>query len=65
MTQQSTYVTSVEATVTEHRTVFVTLGILLAVLGIVAITFPFMTTITAKLFLGWIFLIGGIGMYVS
>ncbi len=64
MTQQSTYVTSVEAAVAEHRTMFITLGILLAVLGIVAISFPFMTTIAAKVILGWIFLIGGIGWII-
>jgi uncharacterized membrane protein HdeD (DUF308 family) len=36
------------------------LGILLIVLGVVAILFPFLTTIAAKLVLGWLFLFGGI-----
>ena len=57
MTQQST---SVPAAVAEHRTWFMILGILLIVLGAVAIAFPLVTTITAKIFLGWLFLIGGI-----
>lgn len=50
---------SVEAIVTEHRTWFTVLGIALVVLGVVAIAFPFVTTIAAKIFLGWLFLIGG------
>jgi uncharacterized membrane protein HdeD (DUF308 family) len=48
------------AIITEHRTWFVVLGVILAILGIVAIAFPFLTTIAAKIFLGWLFLIGGI-----
>jgi uncharacterized membrane protein HdeD (DUF308 family) len=47
-------------TFVEHRTWFIVLGIALIILGIVAIGFPFMTTIAAKVFLGWLFLIGGI-----
>jgi len=35
------------------------LGILLIVLGTLGIVFPFLTTIAAKIFLGWLFLIGG------
>jgi len=63
MTNQSTspsLQTGVHAAVSENRTWFMILGILLIVLGIVAIAFPFMTTIAAKIFLGWLFLIGGI-----
>lgn len=64
MTQQSTSAPSVSgsvhAAVAENRTWFMVLGILLIVLGIVAIAFPFLTTIAAKIFLGWLFLIGGI-----
>ena len=64
MTQQSTYnpsqLTSVQAAIAENRTWFMILGILLIILGVGAIAFPFLTTIAAKTFLGWLFLIGGI-----
>jgi uncharacterized membrane protein HdeD (DUF308 family) len=59
MTQQTTPV-SAPAVVAEHRTWFTILGIILIVLGLIAIAFPFLTTIAAKIFLGWLFLIGGI-----
>ncbi len=48
------------ATITENRTWFFILGILLIVLGAVAIAFPFLTTIATKIFVGWLFLIGGV-----
>jgi uncharacterized membrane protein HdeD (DUF308 family) len=51
---------SAPAVVAEHRTWFTILGILLIVLGVIAIAFPFVTTIAAKIFLGWLFLIGGV-----
>jgi uncharacterized membrane protein HdeD (DUF308 family) len=64
MTQQPTshplQPVSAQAAVAEHRAWFMILGILLIVLGVVAIAFPFLTTIAAKVFLGWLFLIGGI-----
>jgi uncharacterized membrane protein HdeD (DUF308 family) len=44
----------------EHRTWFMILGVVLLLLGILAIVFPFATTIAAKIFLGWLLLIGGI-----
>ncbi|MEG6509838.1 HdeD family acid-resistance protein [Methyloligella sp. 2.7D] len=46
--------------VSENRTWFFIFGILLLILGVLAIAFPFITTIAAKIFLGWLFLIGGI-----
>jgi uncharacterized membrane protein HdeD (DUF308 family) len=64
MTQQSTSqalpASVVEAAVAENRTWFILLGILLMVLGVGAIAFPLITTIAVKVFLGWLFLIGGI-----
>jgi uncharacterized membrane protein HdeD (DUF308 family) len=62
MTQHSTSHAHppVPAAVAENRTWFTILGILLIVLGAIAIAFPFVTTIAAKIFLGWLFLIGGI-----
>lgn len=46
--------------VSRHRTWFIVLGVVLILLGTGAILFPFLTTIAAKIFLGWLFLIGGI-----
>jgi len=46
--------------ISENRTWFTIFGILLIVLGVIAIAFPFMATIATKIFLGWLFLIGGI-----
>jgi len=61
MTQQATTgARPLQAAVAENRTWFMILGILLIILGIVAIAFPFLTTIVAKTFLGWLFLIGGV-----
>ena len=45
--------------ISENRTWFIIFGILLIVLGTLGIVFPFLTTIAAKIFLGWLFLIGG------
>jgi uncharacterized membrane protein HdeD (DUF308 family) len=44
----------------EYRGWFMFSGIALIVLGVLAIFFPFVTTIAAKLMLGWVILIGGI-----
>jgi len=63
MTQQQTFrstVYPVEAAVVEHRWWFAGLGVVLIVLGVLAVAFPLVTTITAKTFLGWLFLIGGV-----
>lgn len=49
----------IEAAISENRGWFYFLGVVLIVLGIAAIAFPFVTTIAAKIFLGWLFLIGG------
>jgi uncharacterized membrane protein HdeD (DUF308 family) len=41
---------------------FLVLGIVLIIVGFVAIVFPFLSTIAAKIMLGWLFLIGGVFM---
>lgn len=46
--------------IAEKRGWFIALGIALSLLGLVSIAFPLVMTITAKVFLGWLFLIGGI-----
>jgi len=48
------------AIVAEHRGWFIVLGIALIVIGFIAMTFPLMTTIATKIFIGWLFLIGGV-----
>jgi uncharacterized membrane protein HdeD (DUF308 family) len=50
--------------IAEHRSWFIALGVLLIVLGIVAIAFPFLSTIATKIFLGWLFIIGGVSQIV-
>jgi len=52
--------TSMSAIIAEHRGWFTFLGIAMIVIGVVAIAFPLVTTIAAKIFLGWLFLIGGV-----
>jgi len=51
---------SMQAEIAEHKTWFYVLGVLLILLGMAAVAFPFVTTIAAKIFLGWLFLIGGV-----
>lgn len=51
---------SMIATISENRNWFMILGVLMVILGFVAILFPFATTIAAKIVLGWIFIISGV-----
>ncbi len=51
---------AMQAAISENKGWFYFLGILLVILGVAAIAFPFFTTIAAKVFLGWLFLIAGI-----
>jgi uncharacterized membrane protein HdeD (DUF308 family) len=53
-------VSSARSHIAENRTWFIALGIVLIILGFLAILFPFLTTIAVKVFLGWLFLIGGV-----
>jgi uncharacterized membrane protein HdeD (DUF308 family) len=50
--------------VTENWGWFMGLGIVLLVAGLAAIAFPLLSTIAAKIALGWIFLIGGIVLVI-
>lgn len=47
-------------TIQQHRTAFIVEGILFILLGILAIALPGVMTLGAELFVGWLFLIGGI-----
>ena len=49
-----------QAIVAKKRGWCIGLGVVLIVLGVVSMLFPVVTTITAKIFLGWMFLIGGV-----
>jgi len=43
---------------------FLALGIVLIIVGFAAIAFPLVSTIAAKILLGWLFLIGGVMMII-
>jgi uncharacterized membrane protein HdeD (DUF308 family) len=43
---------------------FLALGIVLILVGLAAIAFPLVSTIAAKIMLGWLFLIGGVMMVI-
>jgi uncharacterized membrane protein HdeD (DUF308 family) len=66
MTQQSTpafFDFTFEETrreIARHWGWFLTLGALLVLAGVAAIAFPFLSTIAAKIAIGWIFLIAGV-----
>jgi uncharacterized membrane protein HdeD (DUF308 family) len=51
----------VSTEVREHWKAFLFEGILLAVLGLAAIVVPTLASLAVTIFLGWLFLIGGIG----
>lgn len=48
--------------ITEKWGWFLALGIVLILVGLAAIAFPLVSTIAAKIMLGWLFLIGGVMM---
>ena len=53
-------VAEVEGQIAEHWVWYLILGIVLLLGGIAAIAFPFLSTVAAKLALGWIFLFAGV-----
>lgn len=60
MTNPTVYSERLSAEVAENRSWFIALGVLLIILGVIAIGAPYVTTIAVKIVLGWLFLIGGI-----
>ncbi len=52
------------AAVAEKRGWFIALGVLLIILGVICIGSPLITTIAVKIFVGWMFLIGGIAQVI-
>jgi uncharacterized membrane protein HdeD (DUF308 family) len=57
-------VAAAKQTVADNWGWFLTLGIVLVVAGIAAIMFPLVSTIAAKIALGWIFLAAGVVMII-
>ena len=55
---------AISAAVAENRGWFIALGILLVILGVVAIAAPQVMTVATKIFIGWLFLIAGIGQVI-
>jgi len=53
-------VAKAEAQIAEHWLWYLILGIVLWLAGLAAIAFPFLSTIAAKIALGWIFLVSGV-----
>jgi uncharacterized membrane protein HdeD (DUF308 family) len=53
-----------QAEISQHWGWYLALGIVLLLAGFAAIAFPFLSTIAAKIALGWIFLVAGIVMIV-
>ena len=47
-------------TIQENRGWFIALGVVLIVVGTAAILFPFLSTLSTEIFVGWLLLIGGI-----
>lgn len=66
MTQQSTppfpepTLEETRREIARHWGWFLALGILLVLIGMAAIAFPFLSTIAAKIAIGWVFLIAGV-----
>ena len=57
-------IAAASAAVSENRTGFIVLGVLLILAGAFAMAMPFLTTIALKLFLGWLFIFTGIGQLI-
>jgi uncharacterized membrane protein HdeD (DUF308 family) len=60
VTSTDSAIDAIEAAVAQNRGWFIALGVVLIVVGVVSMGAPFATTIVAKVFLGWLFLVAGI-----
>jgi len=56
--------TRAEARIAEHWVAYLILGIVLVLAGMAAIAFPFLSTIAAKIALGWIFVFSGAAIII-
>lgn len=51
--------------ISQNRVAFIVFGLLIIGLGIVAIAHPFLTTLAAKIFLGWTLLVTGVAQVIQ
>lgn len=49
----------------EKKGWFIALGVLFIIVGIICIAYPLMATVTAKIFIGWMVLFGGIAQVIQ
>jgi uncharacterized membrane protein HdeD (DUF308 family) len=59
-----TALTEARRQIAEHWVWYLILGIVLLLAGLAAIAFPFVSTVAAKIALGWIFLVSGLFMII-
>jgi uncharacterized membrane protein HdeD (DUF308 family) len=62
---QSEMVERTRAAIREHRTWFLIQGIIMIILGVAAILLPQIATLASAIFVGWLFIIGGIVRLVA
>ena len=55
---------AINVAIAENRGWFIALGVVLIILGVISIGAPHLTTVAAKIFIGWLFLIAGISLIV-
>ena len=55
---------AISVAIAENRGWFIALGVVLIILGVISIGAPHLTTVAAKIFIGWLFLIAGISLIV-
>ena len=65
MPSQSEMVEKTRAAIHEHRTWFLIQGIVMIVLGAAAILLPAVATLASAIFVGWLFIIGGVVRLVA
>lgn len=65
MPSQSEMVDLTRAALHEHRTLFLIQGIAMIILGVIAIIVPWIASLTTAIFVGWLFIIGGVVRLVS
>lgn len=57
-------VSALKNAVAEYRTWFIVFGIVMIILGVLAIAHPLVTTIATKIVIGWLFLMGGVAQII-
>ncbi|MEJ8572707.1 HdeD family acid-resistance protein [Microbaculum marinum] len=62
---QSAMVDRTRAAIHEHRTWFLIQGVIMIILGAAAILLPWVATLASAIFVGWLFIIGGVVRLVA